>query len=300
MFASQFENEEKSFRNKKTTVSVVVTVLIHALLLLFLIFTILHTPMPPFADNAGGMSVNYGTDETGSGDIQPFTYNPGPTEAALPSAPSASEPVTSSSEDVLSDEKSEVVVVKSEDKPKRKVNEKAVFKKNTKPVKTESTKPANTEVVNPVPVQKANPNALFNKGAYGKPNNSKGDGQGGPQGDQGKPDGDPNSRNYQGDPGTGDGPGSGGPKGGFSLKGRKKVGLPAPGQCGSQGRVVMAIKVDRTGKVTEATFKRFESTVYDDCNKTNAHNAAMKATFNPDPNAPEIQEGTITYIYKVN
>jgi len=27
------------------------------------------------------MSVNYGTSETGIGDIQPFTYNPGPVAA---------------------------------------------------------------------------------------------------------------------------------------------------------------------------------------------------------------------------
>ena len=40
--------------------------------------------------------------------------------------------------------------------------------------------------------------------------------------------------------------------------------------------------------------------MFDDCNKTNALNAARKATFNSDPGAPDIQEGTITYIYEVH
>src|SRR5271170_371007 len=89
MFASQFENEERDYRNKDRAISGFLTLLIHALLLLLLFFTILHTPVPPFEDNAGGMTVNYGTDDAGTGDIQPFTYNPGPA-ASKASAPAAS------------------------------------------------------------------------------------------------------------------------------------------------------------------------------------------------------------------
>jgi hypothetical protein len=141
---------------------------------------------------------------------------------------------------------------------------------------------------------------MFHKGAYGNPNNSHGDGTGGGQGDQGNPNGDPNSRNYLGSgDGNGTGPGHGDLSGGFGLKGRKIVFSPKPEKCPSNGRVVIGIKVDRSGKVVEATFKRFASTVFDDCNKNNALNAARKATFNPDPNAPEIQEGSKTYIFKV-
>jgi len=33
-------------------------------------------------------------------------------------------------------------------------------------------------------------------------------------------------------------------------------------------KVVVAIKVDKTGKVVDAVFKRFESTAFDECNKT--------------------------------
>ena len=117
---------------------------------------------------------------------------------------------------------------------------------------------------------------MFSKGAYGKPNGSKSDGTGGGNGDQGKPDGDPNSRNYLGGDGGGQGGGNGALKGGYSLRGRKKLSLPPPNQCNTQGKVVIAIKVDKAGKVVDATFKRFESTVFDDCNKTNALTAARK------------------------
>ena len=303
MFASQFENEDKSFKNRKTAIAGFTTIFIHALIILFLIFNILHTPVPPFEDNAGGMSVNYGTDQTGQGDIQPFTYNPGPTEASSSASKASSAPEESAPENVITDEKSEsdVVVPKTEEKPKPKIDNKAIFKHNPKPSKAEPSVTPKASAPNPEPPQpKADANALFHKGAYGKPNNSKGDGTGGSQGDQGNPNGDPNSKNYLGEPGLGDKPGTGGLKGGYSLKGRKKITLPSPSQCGTPGKVVIGIKVDKTGKVVEATYRRFESTTYDECNKNNALNAARKATFSPDPNAPDIQEGTITYIYRID
>ena len=301
MFASQFENEEQGFKTKKTSIALLVTVLFHALILLLFIFTILREPDPPLSEMEGGMTVNFGTDEVGTGDEQPFTYNPGETPAAA-TAPAESQPVDNSPEKVLTQDNPEtdVSVPKAEnDKPKPKVNDKTVFKKHPKTSNNTTPTTATTEAPVTAPEPKPNANAMFSKGAYGKPNNSKGDGTGGGQGDQGKPDGDPNSRNYLGDGGEGTGKGKGvGP--GAYLKGRKNTTLPAPNNCSSQGSVVIAIKVDKSGKVIDASFKRFASTAVDDCNINNAIIAARKATFNPDPNAPDVQEGTITYIYKVH
>jgi protein TonB len=299
MFATSFEAEEKSFRQKKTTVATVVTVAIHAVILLALLFTILTTPNPPFEESEGGMAVNFGFDEVGSGETQPFSYNPGPMESSSDAAPAAAS--SSAPEDVLSEENGEedVVVPKVEDKPKQQVKPDAVYKPNTKPATnpTATNKPTKTENPNPSPT--TNPDAVFTKGAYGKPNNSKGDGTGGGQGDQGKPDGDPNSKNYEGDGGDGTGPGSGsGP--GYSLGNRKKVSIPAPQACSTIGKVVIKISVNRNGAVTAVDIDRFKSTTFDECNVANAKAAARKATFKADPDAPEIQQGTITYIYKVN
>ncbi|HWB62348.1 MAG TPA: energy transducer TonB [Chitinophagales bacterium] len=304
MFATEFENEERRFKNRKTATAGFVTAAVHGLILLALILTILRTPIPPFEDNAGGMSVNYGTDETGSGDIQPFTYNPGPTEATATSQPTAAAPAESQPEKMLTDENSEVDVAapKTDDEPKPKVNKKAVFKPKKKNTHTEETpaKPAVAETPAPQP-PKPDQRALFSKGAYGAPNKSAGDGTGGPQGDQGKVNGDPNSRNYLGDGnGNGSGPGNGDLNGGYRLTGRKRIGEVKPVACSNTGRVVIKIKVDRDGKVTQADFNPLQSTVFEDCNKNNAISAALRTRFNPNPNAPEIQEGTITYIYKVN
>lgn len=304
MFVSSFESEEKSFKTRKTSVAAFVTILLHGLILLFLLWSVLTPPDPPFTDSAGGVSVNFGTDEVGAGDIQPMTLTPieadfTPTAAATSSSSTAAAP-----EEVATQNLEDAPAVESSktDKPAPKPDENALFKPNTKPTNTTPNKSnTNNSNANTTPEPKADPNALFTKGAKGNPNNSKGDGTGGGQGDQGKPNGDPNSKNYLGDgDGNGNGPGKGDLNGGYSLKGRNRVALPPPVQCSSKGKVVIAIKVDKSGRVVDAKLKRFESTVFDECNVNNALNAARKSTFTPDANAPDIQEGTITYIYKVN
>ena len=195
-----------------------------------------------------------------------------------------------------------MVAPKAVDKPKPnlKPNPETTFKPQPKTPTTttnNNTKPTSTTTTT-APAPKAE--NLFTKGAYGKPNNSTGDGTGGGQSDQGKPNGDPNGTNYLGNGGDGDTPGSGGlGKGGYSLAGRKKIAMPEPVECSTRGTVVVAIKVNREGKVVNATVNRLKSTAVDACNTNNALAAARKATFNPDPNASEIQEGTITYVYQV-
>lgn len=299
MFAHSFDNEEQNFKNKKTAIAGFFTIGLHGLLLLYLLFTILTPPNPPYTDNGGGMTVNFGTDAEGMGDLQPLTLTPAEQLQPQTAAASASAPSTSQQQlETQTTEDAPIVEAPKKPTPVQKPNNNALFKPNKNNNTTQSTTTAAAEIP---PAPKADPNALFNKGAYGSPNNSKGDGTGNKPGDQGNPNGDPNSKNYLGDgDGSGSGHGSGDLNGGYSLRGRSKLSLPAPPQCSNKGKVVIAIKVDRTGKVIDATFKRFESTVFDQCNVNNALSAARKATFNADPNAPEIQEGTIAYIYKVN
>jgi protein TonB len=300
MFSSAFEQEERSFTNQKRLKSLLATFSFAALLLLAFYLIKLTIPNPPFPElSAGGVEINFGFDESGTGDEQAFSDNPGPISETPASGAAAS--ASSANEETLTqeDEETDAVVDKPIDKPK------------VKPTSTTTTtaKTTNTATLNTnnktnttsEPVQKADPDALFpTKGAKGTPNKSTGDGTGGGKGDQGSPDGDPNSKSYLGGgDGNGEGKGKGDLGGGFSLKNRKKVSLPSPTACSGKGKVVIGIKVDRSGKVVETTFKRFESTVFDECNKNNALQAARNARFNPDPNAEEIQEGTITYINEV-
>jgi len=85
------------------------------------------------------------------------------------------------------------------------------------------------------------------------------------------------------------------------VKGRNVVGsLPRPTYASqTEGTVVVQVKVDQYGNVTEAIPGAEGTTVTDKTLWNAARNAAMKAHFNMDAHAPAMQSGTITYIFKL-
>ena len=85
------------------------------------------------------------------------------------------------------------------------------------------------------------------------------------------------------------------------VKGRSVVGsLPRPGYSTQlEGTVVVQIKVDQYGTVTEAIPGVGGTTVTDKALWNAAKNAAMKAHFNMSADAPVVQIGTITYKFKL-
>ena len=85
------------------------------------------------------------------------------------------------------------------------------------------------------------------------------------------------------------------------VKGRSVVGsIPKPTYATqSEGIVVVQVKVDQYGNVKEAVPGAEGTTVTDKTLWNAARNAAMKTTFNMDANAPAMQAGTITYIFKL-
>lgn len=85
------------------------------------------------------------------------------------------------------------------------------------------------------------------------------------------------------------------------VKGRNVVGsLPRPSyNSQTAGTVVVQVKVDQYGNVTEAIAGAEGTTVTDKTLWNAARSAAMKAHFNMDANAPAVQSGTITYIFKL-
>lgn len=110
-------------------------------------------------------------------------------------------------------------------------------------------------------------------------------------GDQGKPNGTLTSTNYDG---------NGGGNGNYSLAGRTKVHIPLPSyKSNVQGRVIIQIWVNRDGKVTRAEFQPKGSSTTNGNLVNKAREAALKASFNPDPSAPEEQKGTITYLFVI-
>lgn len=85
------------------------------------------------------------------------------------------------------------------------------------------------------------------------------------------------------------------------LEGRTVVGfLPLPRfDAGDGGKVVVKIVVNRSGKVISAVPGAPGTTISDKSLRESARKAALGAQFNVSQSAPEAQEGTITYIFRV-
>ena len=87
----------------------------------------------------------------------------------------------------------------------------------------------------------------------------------------------------------------------YSLAGRNIVGkLPKPVYTvQEEGKVIVAITVDRNGNVTNATVQSKGTTVQNRTLWNVAVQAAKKAKFNTDPEKPATQSGTITYNFRL-
>lgn len=162
--------------------------------------------------------------------------------------------------------------------------------KSDKPAKTAQAKPdSHGDVETPAPKEDINKNALFpgmsKKDSSNAPHSasdpSAGFKAGHPKGNtsNGKADGVPNAR----------------------LKGRNVLGaLPKPDYTvQDEGTVVVEIWVNKSGNVTKAVAGAQGTTVSNPTLWAAARVAAMKTHFNQSVDAPELQQGTITYIFKL-
>jgi TonB family protein len=255
----------------------VMTFVSHGLVLTFLILFIISTPIPPYPAGGGpGMEVNLGFSDEGMGDFQPDKYNPNPDPFNPNNQTSANN--QSSDDNLLTQDYEDAISVKNNPDNKNNVNN--------------STQTNNQPVINE---PRVNPNALYSGNSGGS------EGETGNPGDQGNPNGDPNAKNHYGEPGPGDKPGDGGNGNLFTLKDRKIMGgLPKPlYSANQQGKVVVEIYVDRTGKVIKANTGYKGTTISTQALLQAALTAAKQAKFNVDPNAPEVQRGLITYVFEL-
>lgn len=244
------------------------TVLFHAGLVILLIILGFSTPLP--LPGEGGVEVNLGYSEEGQGDFQPETP-PAVEEEIL------SKPDPEDAEEVFATqdiEESPII-----EKPKKDINKE-------KPIEKVETK----ETVKEEP--KVNQAALY-KGKSSKSNGSSGEGITQSPGDQGKPNGTPDSDNYSGTGGSGGGLS-------FSLTGRSPKYLPKPSSnFNENGTVVVQIDVDKYGKVLKALAIDKGSNTTNATLRSLAEQAAKQAIFNANTDAAEVQRGTITYHFVV-
>ena len=123
--------------------------------------------------------------------------------------------------------------------------------------------------------------------------NKGGDGNDDVSGLKGDKNGDPSSTKYYGNTGK-----SGDPN--YNLEGRNALSTPKEQpNCQQEGIVVVEIFVDRNGTVIRANSGEKGSTNTHPCLLKPAREAALRTTWNADPNAPNKQKGTIIYKFSL-
>jgi outer membrane biosynthesis protein TonB len=271
-------------RHKKKSFTLT-TLLLSVLLLL--LFYIGMTYMDPPIEN--GISVNFGTTEFGSGNIQP--------RERIKTAPKQEEQPQKKVEETVKETPQEKIekVLTSDDVeapviPPKKKAVKETPKAETKP-KEEVKKPVEA----PKP-SKSTTDALSSI-INGPKNDGTATGSEGDDkraGDKGQPDGDPYATSYYGSPGSGSG------TGGFGLNGRS---LASQGkvvqECNEEGRVVVRIEVDRNGAVVSAEPGVRGTTNNNECLLGPARRTALMHKWNPDPKAPIKQVGFVVVNFKL-
>ncbi len=253
---------------KNKTISGGITILCMALVVVVCLAFGYDPPNPPIPEE--GVEVNLGNSDFGLGN------NPMPEASEASSAP---RPRTAT-EQVSTQRTESTTPINTSDRPSTAKTD------NTTPTTTKPEPPKEPEI---------NKNALFNgnRGNKNKNANSGSEGNTYGSGNMGKEGGDPNSNRYDGTPGKGGA--------GFSLAGRSARALPSPQtNTNKEGKVVVKIWVDRDGNVTQVTAPEKGSTLTDAGLVSKAKAAAMKAKFSSKADAPEVQVGTITYIFRNN
>ena len=187
-------------------------------------------------------------------------------------------------EEVLSQtEKDPPIIEKPKEVLKKEVPKKVEPKKENPVPKPILKKPSKNTL-------KAFDNLLKGTTSDGKPT---GEGDEGKEGLKGDKNGDPTSTKYYGNTGKlGDN--------NYNLAGRNALSKPIEQpDCQEEGTVVVSIEVDKNGKVIKAVSGVKGTDNSANCLLKPARDAALRTTWNADPNAPSKQKGTIIYKFSL-
>lgn len=264
--------------------SMAITVVLHVIILLLLFYVGL-TYLDPPPEN--GIAVNFGTMDTGSGNVQP--------KEKIKTAPkqTAPEPVKQQKseikEEVITQDTEEAPVIKNEKK-------KELVKELVKEVPKKEPKKEVEKKPNPKPDQSTSDalSSLIN-GPKSDGVDEAGEGGNKKPGDKGDLNGDPNAKSYYGNGKGLDGDGN------YLLGGRKALNKKKFVQdCNEAGIVVVSIEVDRNGNVINATPGVRGTTNNSKCLLNPAKRAALATKFNEDAKAPSKQIGKIIYRFSLS
>lgn len=273
------------------------TVLIHAVALILMVLLGFSLSPPPETEQ--GILVNFGTDETGAGLIEPSA--PSALEESAPSVSDAK--LTTEDEPLLTQNTEEAPVVKKVDPEaeRRRLEQIETEKVRRAEIEAERIRKTEEEAKRKIieaaqqrqqEIIDKTKNALAASRNSGT--NSTGEGITGGTGNQGVTTGSVESQNR----GNGSGLGNSGIS--YELAGRGQQKLPDPKyDYQDEGKVVVEVSVDRSGKVIQATPGIKGSSTLDEYLLRVSKEAALAAQFEPKADAPSVQKGTITYNFKL-
>ena len=257
-----------SSEKKNKRKGIIGTILFHALLLVAFLFMGLTYQDPPPAEE--GISINFGFSDEGLGEVEPESTE----EITEIVEEEIIEEQIESTEEIITQNTVETPAVE-----KKEEKEEVIEKKETKEEVIEEKKP------------EVNKKALY-PSKKEKENSSEGNNNG--EGNQGAIDGDPNSEVYEGG-------GIGEDGTAYQLGGRKVEHKEKPiYNLQVEGKVVVAITVDRLGNVINAIPGIKGSTTLNKQLLQRAKTAALKTKFNPKKTAPNNQQGKIVYHFSLN
>lgn len=257
-------------------VAAIGTILVHGLLLL-LFFVVSHTtPIPPYPEGTSpGLEINWGNYVEGTGNVENDQMGNEEPSAIAETQPTSSAPVNPSTSEAsyVTNDAEESIALTNTSKPQTKKEE---------TVEQPKERQVSQELQNLL-------STIRNKKKAG---NSGGDGNSGNAGNEGSPDGNPNTN------GRG---GSGGDPFGWELSGRKIMRQPdIADDSQEEGKVVVAITVDESGRVTKAEPGQRGTTTTSSILWTKARQAALSTQFNPSPEGAKEQRGTMTFVFVLN
>ncbi len=278
------------YRKKRHTIAMIVTILFHVGLLVLFLMLYFRTPLPLPAEE--GIVVDFGYEQSGMGETEPMGQPEESQQAVEEKAPQeTTEP--SSDEGVMTQDFEEAPVVEEETAEEKTEEKQEPVEESREEVETDQEedqeKQEGAEEETPEEPE-VDQRSLFPGVEEG--DESQSEGVDGGEGNQGVEEGVPDADQYSGQPG------GGGVS--FSLNGRFPQSLPKPQYiCQKSGIVVVAITVDKTGRVVNANPGVKGSTTLDNCLLKEARKAALNARFDRRPEAPALQKGTVTYHFKL-
>ncbi len=295
---TNYINMSPAFEREKNVKAASYTTLVCALLFLIFFFAKWTLPVIPIPPIEEGIEVNLGNSDEGLGDVAPQV----PGDPALtkqenfsPAKPSSPTPVEQNITGDVNETDEAAPVVNNITKP---IIKKDIIK-DIPPVKVVNNN--TTPAVNPTPAP-PKPKAVYAGGTTNGTggngadtyNNVHNQGIAGGNGDQGSPNGNPNSDSYSGNAANG----NSGVRISKGLTGRKFTKLPSfQDDFNENAKVAVDIKVDKNGNVSSAVVNPRGTTTTNATIRAIAIRKAMQLKLNTGDE--DDQTGTILFDFKL-